>query len=75
MKLPYLDKNHPNFSTQLYIAVSAWTDLFGDENKELPNSVDVREMLEGWLKKKGIEVEEETIVDISIIIEPDQMSQ
>ena len=69
---PYLDPKHPNFSTELYICVMFWMDLFSDPNKELPD-ISVVEMLKKWLKEKRIEVEEETIEEMSLTIEPEQM--
>lgn len=54
---PYLDPTHPNFSTELYIAVMAWMDLFSDRNKELQN-ISVEEMFRAWLSKNNISVRE-----------------
>ena len=55
-----LDRNHPNFSTKLYIAVKAWTDLFGDKNKELPEG-SVKDMFLKWLKENNISIRDPNI--------------
>ncbi len=74
MKPPYLDINHPNFSSELYISVLFWMDTFSDPNKELPN-ISIREMLEKWLEEKEIEIEEEVIEDLSLLTKPEQMKK
>jgi hypothetical protein len=73
---PYLDKNHPNFSTELFLAVMAWMDLFNDANKKLPN-ITVEEMFIKWVNEHKdeikIEITESDIEEIAINITPDRI--
>jgi hypothetical protein len=71
---PYLDPNHPNFSTLLFIALSAWQSLFGDVNKVEP-AMNVKEALKKWLKENNEVLNEEELEYIANIITPDCMKK
>ena len=60
MKPPYLDPTHPHFSTKLYIAVKAWTDLFGDRNTPLPEG-NIKDIFIKWLEENNISIRDKDV--------------
>lgn len=66
---PYLDKTHPQFAPELYVAVKAWLDIFNGE--EVNSNIGVETKFKKWLKvqnhvSRGKEVNKR----ISTIITP-----
>ncbi|API87538.1 hypothetical protein [Francisella uliginis] len=52
---PYLDTNHPNYSSRLAICIDVWNYLFLDDNYD--KNVSIKENLKRWNKKTNQQLE------------------
>ncbi len=68
---PYLDENHPNFSLELKMAITAWIELYGDANAQ-PTSVE--KLVVRVLKTHHLEASNSSVTKrIATLITPNTM--
>ena len=66
--LPYFDEQHPNFSSELKVAVNAWMELYSERDKQ-PSSVG--KQVEKILKNQNIEATNSSVIQrIASLITP-----